>query len=299
MTNTRNERKLDVSIVFLLFNGLSDHFEETLKMVRNQEIDKSVEITAIDSGSTDGTVDFVRKNNDINLYQIPNFEFGHGKTRQTGVELASGKYIIFLTQDAIPANEFWLEKLIEKIESDEKIKAVCSRIIPRKDALAIRKYGILGEWSASENDFVIEDFNLGDYRNHDISTLYDRNFLLKNGFDDVSFGEDVLIAKKILASGNKTAFASKSVVFHSHDYEIKKTYKRNLIDGEFNKIYLNKKTVNSIIRLFGLTAKSFLRDLKLLIKDRDINFFEKIINLIYSPVIHFAEMLGQYRGNKK
>lgn len=290
---------VNLSIIFLLFNGLSDHFEETLKMVKSQKTERKVEIIAIDSGSTDGTVDFVKKNKDIRLYQIPNSEFGHGKTRQMGVELASGKYVVFLTQDATPADEFWLKKLIEKIESDEKIKAVCSRIIPRKDAMAIRKYGILGEWSAGENDFVIKDLNLGDYRNHDISTLYDRNFLLENGFDDVSFGEDVLIAKKILASGNKTAFASKSVVYHSHDYEIKKTYKRNLIDGEFNKVYLNKKTVDSLLKLFGFTFKSFRRDSIFLIRDRDVNLIDKFKNILYSPIIHFAEMFGQYRGNKK
>ncbi|MDY0302383.1 MAG: glycosyltransferase [Candidatus Moranbacteria bacterium] len=294
-----NKEIPDISIVFLLFNGLNDHFEETLKMVKVQKIDRKIEIIAIDSGSTDGTVDFVKKDKDIKLYQIPNSEFGHGKTRQMGVGLASGKYVIFLTQDATPVDEFWFEKLIEKIESDEKIKSVCSRIIPRKDALAIRKYGILGEWSASKEDFVIEDFNLGDFRNHDISTLYDRNFLLENGFENVPFGEDVLIAKKILSKGGKTAFASKSVVYHSHDYTIKKTFKRNLIDGEFNRQYLNKSTVDSLFKLFGFTLKSFKRDFIFLMRDKEVNLIDKIKNILYSPIIHFAEMSGQYKGNKK
>lgn len=299
MTNINNERIFDVSIVFLLFNGLSDHFADTLEMVKKQNFKGNLELIAIDSGSKDGTIDFVKKNKDIKLYQIPNSDFGHGKTRQMGVELANGKYVVFLTQDATPADEFWLEKLIEKIESDEKIKAVCSRIIPRKDALAIRKYGILGEWSAGKEDFVIEDFNLGDFRNHDISTLYDRNFLLENGFENVSFGEDVLIAKKILSKGGKTAFASKSVVYHSHDYTIKKTFKRNLIDGEFNRQYLNKSTVDSLFKLFGFTFKSFKRDFIFLMRDKEVNLIDKIKNILYSPIIHFAEMSGQYKGNKK
>lgn len=299
MTDINKGRKVDVSIIFLLFNGLNDHFKEVLKMVKSQKIERDIEIIAIDSGSADGTVDFVKKDKDIKLYQIPNSEFGHGKTRQMGVELAKGKYVVFLTQDATPVDEFWLERLIEKIESDEKIKAVCSRIIPREDALAIRKYGILGEWSAGREDFVIGGFNLGDFRNHDISTLYGRDFLLENGFEDVPFGEDVLMAKKILFKGGKTAFASKSVVYHSHDYTIKKTFKRNLIDGEFNRQYLNKSTVDSLFKLFGFTFKSLKRDFIFLMRDKEVNLIDKIKNILYSPIIHFAEMLGQYKGNKK
>lgn len=287
-----------ISIIFLSYNGLSDHYQETLQMAQRQNVNCETEIIVIDSGSTDGTIDFVKKHNDITLHQIANSEFGHGKTRQLGAQLAHGEFVVFLTQDATPANDQWLMGLIKKIESDDRLVAVCSRVLPRDNAMAIRKYGVMAEWCAGGDDFVVSGEDSADYRIHDISTIYRRDFLLEHHFDDVSFGEDVLIAKKILENGFSYGFASESVVKHSHDYTIKKTYKRNIEDGKFNRKYLQKDTIESIVKIFGVTCKLIVRDLQLLKNDPDVTFEKKIVNILYSPIIHFAEALGQYKGNK-
>lgn len=287
-----------VSIVFLTYNGMSEHFQETLEMVQQQKIDGDIEIIAIDSGSSDGTINFIENQSEISLYKIPKSDFGHGKTRQMGAHLAHGELVVFLTQDATPAHDKWLENLVKKIESDNRLMAVCSRVLPRDDAMAIRKYGIMAEWCASEEDSVVFGKDAADYRIHDISTIYRRDFLLEHHFDDVSFGEDVLIAKKILENGFAYGFAGQSVVRHSHDYAIKKTYKRNIEDGKFNRRYLHKDTVESIVKIFGVTCKLILRDLRLLKNDPSVTFGRKIVNILYSPIIHFTEALGQYKGNK-
>lgn len=290
---------MKISVVFLLYNGISDYFEETLNMLYKQKHDFDLEIIAIDSGSTDGTVDFVKNHKDVFLHQISNKEFGHGKTRQMGINLAKGEYVIFLTQDATPANEYWLSELVKKITSDDKIIAVASRVLPRNNALAIRKYNVLSEWCAGNEDFEVFGVDNENYKIHDISAIYRKSFMIESGFDDVDFGEDVLIAKKILEKGFKTAFGAKSIVRHSHNYDIKSTYKRNLIDGKFNRRHLNKDTVTSIKNIVLVTVKLFTLDFKNIIKDKKLSLFKKIKNIIYSPIIHLFEALGQYKGNKK
>lgn len=287
-----------IAIIFLVYNGLNDHFQETMEMVQRQNVNYNIEIIVIDSGSTDGTVEFVKKSSDITLYQIAKSEFGHGKTRQMGAQLAHGEFVVFLTQDATPADDQWLKNLVKKIESDDRLMAVCSRVLPRNDAMTIRKYGVMAEWCAGEEDFVVSGEDAADYRIHDISTIYRRDFLLEHHFDDVAFGEDVLIAKKILENGFSYGFASESVVKHSHDYTIKKTYKRNIEDGKFNRQYLHKDTIESVVKIFGVTCKLIVRDLRLLKNDPGVTFGKKIVNILYSPIIHFAEALGQYKGNK-
>ena len=288
---------MKISIVFLLFNGLSDHFEETLSSVRRQCCLCDMEMIAIDSGSTDGTVEFVKKQNDIILHEISNDEFGHGRTRQMGVRLSQGEYIVFLTQDATPRDNQWLSELVRKIESDREIVAVSSRISPREDAMLIRKYNVLSEWCASDRSFVIDSCEKR-YRLHDISTIYRREFLEEFNFDDVEFGEDVLIAKKALQNGFKIAFCSGSVVLHSHNYDIIPVYRRNVVDGEFNRRYLQKNTVTSISHIFKKTYFSVKKDVKRILKE-EVFLKEKFINIFYSPIIHFCENLGQYKGNKR
>ncbi|MDX9856087.1 MAG: glycosyltransferase family 2 protein [Candidatus Moranbacteria bacterium] len=299
---------MDVSIIILSYNGLSDHLEETLKAVFRQKTGFLYEVIVIDSGSIDGTVDFLKKQDSIRLHEIPNSEFGHGKTRQMGAGLSSGKYVVYLTQDATPRDDRWLENLVGKLASKDEIVAVSSRILPRPEASPLRKYNVLREWCAGEESLEIKG-SRGSVlspseikekaKMHDISSAYKKDFLLEHGFDDVSFGEDVLIAKKVLENGYAIAFEPQSTVLHSHNYGVIATYKRNVTDGKFNREYLKMETVGSISKALALSFKLFLLDLNSIYKDEEIGVIKKIVNILYSPIIHFAEMLGQFVGNRK
>lgn len=301
----------DISIVFIVLNGMNDYFPDTLAVVKRQVTRRSFEIIVIDSGSTDGTVDFVKKDPNIRLYEIPNSEFGHGKTRQMGVGLARGKYLVYLVVDATPLNEHWLENLVDKLVSENDIVAVSGRVLPRDNAIPIRKYNLLAEWCAGEKDFVIRFPNLEDFKKlvgypmkdqlllNNVTSAYRREILEKIGFGDVKpIGEDQVLAKKILEAGYALAFASNAVVYHSHHYGLKKAYKRNYDDGLFNRKYFNHTTVVSWKEIVGSFLHRVKEDFFCLIKDRQASVWQKITNFLYSPVIHLAELLGQYKGNK-
>ncbi len=296
MKNSINE--INVSVIVLTYNGLSDYLKYTFEMIKKQACSFEYEIIIIDSSSTDGTVEFIKRQDNVIFHQIEKKNFGHGKTRQLGVEIANGEYVVFVSQDATPINNQWLETLFKKIKDNQEIVAVSSRILPRDNALAIRKYSILSEWPASTEDFIINDIEKGEYKMHDVSAIYRKDFLIKYKFDDVEFGEDVLIAKKALKNGFKIAFSAKSIVEHSHGYAIIPVYKRNVIDGRFNRKYLQRDTITSVDAILNKTYLLIKRDLQNLIHD-NISLFQKIINIVYSPLIHLAEAFGQYKGNNK
>src|SRR4030067_385234 len=76
----------------------------------------------------------------LRLYRINKKDFNHGIMRQRGLELAEGDYVAFLSQDAIPADENWLESLVKNFE-DEKGAGVYSRQLAKSDCDPIaRKY---------------------------------------------------------------------------------------------------------------------------------------------------------------
>ena len=57
-------------------------------------------------------------------------EFGHGKTRNYGASKGSGTFIVFLTQDALPVDEFWLENLLNAMQLDENAVGGFGRHLP-------------------------------------------------------------------------------------------------------------------------------------------------------------------------
>jgi hypothetical protein len=59
-------------------------FPEILGRMQDQRLDRSVEVLIVDSGSTDGTVEFLRRQ-PVRLIEIPNSQFNHGLTRNLGI----------------------------------------------------------------------------------------------------------------------------------------------------------------------------------------------------------------------
>src|SRR5438105_3343692 len=119
---------MKASIVLPTFNG-AVHLRQVLEMIGRQKV-QPLEIIAIDSGSTDGTVDILHQF-PVQLRQIANSEFSHSGTRNLGARLAAGKYVVFLTQDATPADSCWLECLLRAFEAPGKVAGAFSRQIAR------------------------------------------------------------------------------------------------------------------------------------------------------------------------
>lgn len=98
------------SIIYLTKNG-GELFRRSLAAVLAQEADFSFEVIIVDSGSTDGTFEYLQTQ-PVRLYQIPPEEFNFGLTRDYAFGLASGEIIVSISQDAVPADRQWLSLLL-------------------------------------------------------------------------------------------------------------------------------------------------------------------------------------------
>lgn len=302
--------KVKVSIIILTYNGIREHLKETVHSIYKQNYSLPYEIIAIDSESTDGTVEFIEKNPKIKLKRILKSEFSHGKTRRLGAELAKGELVVFLTQDAMPANSHWLKYLTKNFD-DPEVVGVCSRVLARKDACLLKKIEVKNDLSGRDQKIIaqIKDPNEFEklsfpekranyYFFNDVSSCVRRDYYLEKPVIDVAFAEDVEFAKMALADGKKIIFEPRSLVLHSHDYKPLVTYKRNFTDSKYHKEKLGIKNVPSV-KLLLLNVKSQIkRDFRELNHYRASNI-SKVGAIIYSPIIHFAEQLGQYKGTKK
>src|SRR6202035_4444160 len=105
------------------------------------------DVLVIDSSSTDGTADLARQAG-YRVVTIPRAEFRHGGTRQFAAELASiAEILVYLTQDAILANENALARLVAAFD-DPSVAAAYGRQFPRRDANPIEAHARLFNYPA-------------------------------------------------------------------------------------------------------------------------------------------------------
>src|SRR5262245_54718616 len=85
-----------------------------LASILSQQAPFEFEVVVVDSTSRPEDVASMREF-PIRFEQIPQAEFGHGRTRNLLGELGRGEYLLYLSQDAEPASEAWLATLVEPL----------------------------------------------------------------------------------------------------------------------------------------------------------------------------------------
>ncbi len=216
-----------LSVLLLTKNGGGD-LELVLLALFGQGSVPPFEVIAVDSGSTDGTLDLLRRF-PIRLEAIPAETFHHARTRNFAASLASGEILIFLSQDAIPASEVWLSTMISNF-SDPGVGAVYGRQLPRPGSSREREDTLDTLYG---RDRIVKDpghrngLGYRFYHFSDVNAAIRRSVWEQVRFpEDLRVFEDLGIAKGILDQGWKIVYEPKSSVLHSHRHTTVGLFKR-------------------------------------------------------------------------
>lgn len=265
---------MDATIVIPTKNGGS-LLDEVLNMVFNQKTTYQYEVICVDSGSTDDTKSIIGKY-PCQYYEILPSEFGHGKTRNYGASKGTGEFILFITQDAKPVNEFWLQNFIDAMKQDSKIAGGFGRHLPYPECNELDKRDLKTHFDgfgtkntvvslADRARYVVDE----GYR-HFLAYYSDNNSCMRRSvwkkypYDDVDFAEDQIWARKMIELGYKKLYCNNAMVYHSHNYPLN-TY--------FNRYYDEYK---SLYRLHGYQMFHNVRDVIPSIKAQVSNDFSYI-----------------------
>lgn len=209
-------------------------FPDVLDAVFKQKILGNLEVIVIDSSSGSEVVTTARSRG-IRYLQINTSEFSHGNTRNIGVQMAAGHYVVFLSQDALPADQYWLQNLIKPMERDPKIAGVFSRQIPREGTHPMEKYFILniyGESPKVNTKDDKDDLGFDDVFFSNVSSAIKRDVAIAFPFNSsLVMSEDQDWSRRVIAAGWKTAYEPASKVVHSHHSSIMQVFKRNFDSG--------------------------------------------------------------------
>ncbi len=108
-----------VSIVTVVFNG-EDFIEETIKSVLSQTY-QNIEYIIVDGGSTDGTIDIIKKYEDKISHWISEPEKGIYDAMNKGIDLANGEWCNFLNAGDSFVDEKVLEQIFTKNINDSTL----------------------------------------------------------------------------------------------------------------------------------------------------------------------------------
>ncbi len=222
-------REITISIVILTKNN-GKTIGKVLQQINAQQIDDNFEIIIVDSGSNDDTLDKLSQYA-VRLYTIASGEFGHARTRNLASGYGTGDYLVYLSADAIPANENWLKNLVDKL-ADEETAATFGRQIPYHDSPPMERFFIQNNYPATIDN---TDSNTGFIMNAFFSNA--NSAIKRSVWEKIKFNEKLIIsedhdwAKMAEDLGYKISYIPDASVFHSHKYGLLKVFKRYFDSG--------------------------------------------------------------------
>lgn len=228
-----------LSVVIPTLNA-ADEIDSLLDIIEAQSL-QPLDILVVDSSSDDGTVGEVAKHPCVNLVRIERKEFNHGSTRDMALRRSAGEFVCFLTQDAVPASNRFLERLVAPFLADDSIALVTGRQLPKADARRfeqlVHNYNYPNAPSVrSKSD--LPKYGIKTFFASDTCSAYRRTAYLEcGGFDHVNTNEDMLMAARFVASGLKVAYEPGAEVYHSHNLTPSQQFARNRAVGMFLELH--------------------------------------------------------------
>lgn len=282
---------------------------EVLDAVLAQQTPWPFEVIVVDSGSSDGSVAMARQRPGVRVETIPAAEFGHGRTRNLMASMATGEFLVFITQDAKPASPQWLHNMVQGCDSDP---AVAGAFGPHRAHLQARHvtHCELNQHFSGFGD-TLSVVRLEDRARFDSDPGYRQylHFFSSNNscirrsvwqqlpLPEVAFAEDQTWALRAIEAGHSKAFVPDAVVFHSHDFGVWETLQRNFDEARSFNLYFGYRIQDSLPRAVKSALYLAKRDFAWL-RTGGLRGWRLAKNALYMSFIEMARVAGQYLGTR-
>lgn len=209
----------------------------------------------------------IEKFSNVMVKHITLNEFDHGATRDMGARMSDADIIVFMTQDAIPDNEYLIEKLVECFDLEE-IGVAYARQLPTDDCKEVERFTRSFNYPEQDNIKSLQDINrlgIKTYFCSNVCAAYDKELYLSLGgfIRHTIFNEDMIFASKIIQSGRKIRYCSDARVIHSHNYtniqQLRRNFDLGVSQRDNEEIFKGLKSEGEGVRLVLQTAKHFIK----------------------------------------
>ena len=208
------QKNEDVTILIPVYNS-KKCIEETIKSIKNQKYKGKIYINIIDDGSTDGTLELLRKMDlEENIKLIESSHMGKAAALNKGLQCVLTDYVITVDSDTI-LHPLAVQNIMNKlVNSDEKTVATagCLFVKNAKKSFVTK----LQEWDYTLGIFGVKMLQ-GNYNSTLVAqgafSAYKAEALKETGGWQNCVGEDIVLTWELLSKGYKTNFAQNAIAF--------------------------------------------------------------------------------------
>lgn len=204
----------------------------------------------------------------LEVHHLKKSEFDHGGTRAWAAELSDAEIMVFMTQDAVPADRNLIENLVKALEKEKMIVAAYARQLPNEMCSFVERY--TRSFNYPEKSYVrtqrdLSLYGIKTFFCSNVCAAYKKEIYQKLGgfVRKAIFNEDMIYAGRLIQEGYAVAYAADAKVIHSHNYSCMQQFHRNFdlgvsqaehpeifegVPSEGEGIKLVKKTINYLIK---------------------------------------------------
>ncbi len=205
----------------------------------------------------------LNKTNGAVITGIEKKDFDHGGTRNQGAALSEAEFMLFMTQDAVPEDEYLIERLLEAMTSEE-IATAYGRQLPDDKVGVIEHYTREFNYPAvsrvkSKDDLL--QLGIKTYFCSNVCAMYRKKVYEEMGgfVLHTIFNEDMIMAAGIINAGYRIAYVAEAAVVHAHKYTYRQQFSRNfdlaVSQKQYSEIFDGVKSESEGIRLVKDTVK--------------------------------------------
>lgn len=171
------------------------------------------------------------KYQNIELHHIKKEEFDHGNTRNLGITYSQAPFFLCMTQDAIPADEFLIERLLESFQ-DLSVGVSYARQLAYENSHVLEAFTREFNYPKESRTKSKQDLPLLGIKTFfcsNVCAMYKRSIYDQMGgfIQKTIFNEDMIFAAGIIENELKIQYQSRAMVYHSHYYTGKQQFQRN------------------------------------------------------------------------
>ena len=209
----------------------------------------------------------------LEVHHLTKEEFDHGETRNRGMRFSRADIVVFMTDDAVPADEHLIEALVKAFKQrgpqGEAVIMAYARQLPDKDCPLAERYTRsfnYPEESCVKTRADLEQMGIKTFFASNLCCAYDREKCwFQGGFiRRTIFNEDMIFAgKALLQDDYAVAYVGGARVIHSHNYNCRQQFKRNfdlaVSQADHPELFGCVRSESEGIRLVKSTARFLIR----------------------------------------
>lgn len=275
---------MKASIIIRTYNE-QKHLAELLQGIQDQTCEGfEIETVIVDSGSTDNTLS-IAQSFPTRIVPIKKEDFSFGRSLNVGCAAATGDVLVFVSGHCIPTGPRWIADLIAPLGQHDVVYTYGGQV--GNEHSHFSECQIFGKYFPATSKVPQDGF----YCNNANAALLKRVWQEHPFDEDLTGLEDMHLAKRLVAQGNKLAYVAEAAVYHLHSEswaQVRRRFEREAIALQhiMPEVHLSRADV------FRYFLSAVFIDLGAALQQRCMRRHLKHI-LLY----RFMQFTGSFRGN--